>query len=167
MVESGDAAPEFTVPMATPANAAGVGEYTSEDVEVLSLSEGLGDGPIVLAFFPGAFSRTCTQELCEFRDWRADLGSLNAHVYGVSADTPWSLLAFINQYDINYPLLSGFNNDIIQDYGMKRRESILSGIADRGVFVIDGDGTVIHDWKEKEPRQLPDFEAIRGAIEAV
>lgn len=166
MIESGDPAPGFTVPMATPANAAGTGEYTSDDVEVFTLSAALNDGPIVLAFFPGAFSRTCTQELCEFRDWRADLGDLDARVYGVSADTPWSLLAFINQYDINYPLLSGFNNDLIRDYGMRREESTLAGIADRGVFVIDGDGIVIYDWKEEKPRQLPDFEAIRAAIEA-
>lgn len=164
MVKSGDTAPEFTAPMATPANAAGAGEYTSEDVEVFTLSKALGSGPVVLAFFPGAFSRTCTQELCEFRDWRADLGDLDAQVYGVSADTPWSLLAFIDQYDLNYPLLSGFNNTLIDDYGMRREDSILSGIADRGVFVISDTGTVIYAWKEKEPRQLPDFEAIRDAI---
>ncbi|MFB6205726.1 MAG: redoxin domain-containing protein [Haloglomus sp.] len=165
MVEPGDLAPDFTAPMATPANAEGPGEYTSEDVESFTLSRALERGPVVLAFFPGAFSRTCTEELCEFRDWRADLGDLDARVYGVSADTPWSLLAFIQEYGLNHPLLSGFNNAVIEEYGMRLEAGgPLTGIARRGVFVIDGDGAVTYRWEGDGLRELPDMGALREAV---
>lgn len=55
-------------------------EYTTDDVEAFTLSVALDDGPVVLAFFPGAFSRTCTQELYGFRDWRQELGDLDTQV---------------------------------------------------------------------------------------
>lgn len=164
MLEEGDTAPDFTAPMATPENAAGRGEYTTEDVASFTLSEALADGPVVLAFFPGAFSRTCTQEMCAFRDWRRDLGDLDARVFGVSADTPWTLLAFIAEYDLNYPLLSGFNNAVIEDYGMAVDEGLLAGIAGRAVFVIDADRRVTYRWAGDGLRELPDLDAVREAV---
>lgn len=167
MLTEGDSAPDFRAPIATPGNAAGNGEYTAEDVESFTLSAALSDGPVVLAFFPGAFSRTCTEELCTFRDWRRDLSALDAQVYGLSADTPWSLLAFIEQYDINYPLLSGFNNTVIEDYGMTVDEGVMAGIAGRAVFVVDTSGTVTYRWEGDGIRELPDMDAIEAAVAAV
>jgi peroxiredoxin len=97
-----DRAPLFSAPVATPhAATGGSGEYTGEDVSIFELEEALSTGPVVLAFFPGVFSRTCTKELCSMRDWWADLEELDAAVYGVSADTPFSQLAFIDEYDVN------------------------------------------------------------------
>jgi len=87
----------------------------------------------VLAFFPGVYSSTCTDELREMRDWHADLAELDAQVFGVSADTPWSQLAFIEEYDLTFPLLSGFNNDVIADYAVR--------VGHRGRAVTDGDAT--------------------------
>lgn len=164
MLTEGDSAPDFTVPMATPENAAGQGEYTAEDVEPFTLSAALSDGPVVLAFFPGAFSRTCTEELCTFRDWRRELSGLDAQVYGVSVDTPWSLLAFIEQYDINYPLLSGFNNTVIEDYGMAIEDGVMAGIAGRAVFVVDTSGTVTYRWQGGGLRELPEMDDIETAL---
>lgn len=167
MVEEGDTAPDFTAPMAVPANAGNEGEYTADDVEAFTLSEALDAGPVVLAFFPGAFSRTCTQEMCAFRDWRQELDDVDAQVFGVSADTPWTQLAFIESYDLNYPLLSGFNNSVIEDYGMALDTGLLAGIARRSVFVIDGDRTVAYRWEGGGPRELPDLDAVDEAIAAV
>lgn len=164
MLDTGDTAPDFTVPMATPEHAAGAGEYTAEDVESFTLSAALADGPVVLAFFPGAFSRTCTEELCQLRDWRADLADLDARVYGVSADTPWSLLAFADEYDIDYPLLSAFNSDVIVDYGMELDAGVLSGLAGRGVFVVDTDRVVRYGWVGANPRELPALDEVRAAL---
>lgn len=167
MVEEGDLAPEFTAPMATPENARGKsGEYTGDDIEEFALPAALEDGPVVLAFFPGVFSRTCTQELCDFRDWRAELGELDAQVYGVSADAPFPQLAFIDQYDLNFPLLSGFSNDVIEQYGVRHDEGLLEGISHRSVFVVAPDGTVVYRWVVYEPLVFPDMDEIREAIEA-
>lgn len=167
MVETGDQAPDFSAPMATPDHAADdSGKYTGDHVEAFSLDAALGEGPVVLAFFPGIFSRTCTTELCEVRDWLADLGELEASVYGVSVDAPFGQLAFIDAYDLNYPLLSGFNNDVIDDYGVRIDGGLLDGIAARAVFVIAPDGTIGYDWVVREPGVLPDLEAVRDAVQA-
>lgn len=95
----------------------GSGEYTGDDVVAFSLEEALAEGPVVLAFFPWVFSRTCTREMCQIRNWWGDLGELEAGVYGVSADAPFPQLAFVDAYDLNFPLLSGFNSSVIDDYG--------------------------------------------------
>ena len=152
--------------MATPENAGARGEYSADHVESFELEEALADGPVVLAFFPGIYSRTCTQELCAFRDWLSDLGELDAAVYGVSADTPWSQLAFIDEYGLPYPLLSGFNNTVIEDYGLRVDRGLFEGIARRAVFVIASDGTVVYRWQDDTPGVLPEMEEVEAAIEA-
>ena len=166
MLDVGDEAPEVTAPMATPEAAATTdrGSYTSADVAEFSLADALADGPVVLAFYPGVFSRTCTEELCELRDWKADLADVDAPLYGVSVDSPWSLLAFIDEYDIQYPLVSGFNTDVIADFGVRREESIMRGIANRSVFVIAPDGTVTYTWQATEPLTFPDTDAVEAAV---
>lgn len=165
MLEEGDTAPTFEAPMATPENAAGKsGEFTAGEVEPFALEEALADGPVALAFFPGAFSRTCTSEVCAIRDWLAEIGELDAQVYGASADMPWALLAFIREYGLNFPMLSGFNSSMIADFGVRRDEGLLAGISNRSVFVIDRDGTVVYRWVVTEPGVLPDFGAIREAV---
>ncbi|PSQ07476.1 peroxiredoxin [Halobacteriales archaeon QS_6_71_20] len=166
MLSRGDAAPDVTAPMATPEAAARTerGGYTSDDVAEFDLADALADGPVVLAFYPGVFSRTCTKELCRLRDWRADLSDLDAPLYGVSADTPWSLLAFIDEYGVDYPLVSGFNSDVIAGFGVRREGGVLAGIADRAVFVVDADGTVAYTWRATEPLTFPDTDAVEAAV---
>lgn len=168
MLQQGDRAPTFTAPMATPeaANASESGEYTSEDVGTFDLTAALADGPVVLAFFPGVFSRTCTREMCEFRDWLTEVGGLNAAVYGVSADPPWPQLAFIERYGLGFPLVSGFNNDVIERYGVRSDDGVLAGIAQRSVFVLAPDRTVEYAWRATEPLTFPDLDAIEGAVAA-
>lgn len=166
MLAEGDSAPTFRAPMATPENAGARGEYSADHVESFKLEEAFADGPVVLAFFPGVYSRTCTRELCEFRDWLSELGDLDAAVYGVSADTPWSQLAFIDEYGLPYPLLSGFNNTVIEDYGLRVDRGLFEGIARRAVFVIDPDGTVAYRWQDDTPGEIPPTEEVEAGIEA-
>lgn len=167
MVEESDTAPTFTAAMATPENASGRGEYGPDAIDVFDLEEALAEGPVVLAFIPGVYSGTCTSELCAFRDWREEVGGLEAQVHGVSADTPWSQLAFIDEYGLQYPLISGFNNDVIEDYGLRVPEGPLAGISGRAVFVIDTDGTVAYKWAPEDPTSLPDIDEIEDALAAV
>ena len=166
MLEVGDTAPDVTAPMATPeaAEAAERGNYTSADVAEFDLETALADGPVVLAFYPGVYSRTCTRELCGLRDWRAELADLDVQVYGVSADTPWSLLAFVDEYDIGYPLVSGFNTDVIAEYGVRREEGLLRGIATRAVFVVDPDRTVTYTWSADQPLTFPDTDELETEV---
>lgn len=166
MLENGDTAPPFAVPAVTPDTTTDRGSYTSADVTEFRVDETLAEGPIVLAFVPGVYSRTCTEELCQLRDWVADLTDLAATVYGVSADTPWSQLAFLDEYDLNYPMLSGFNNDLLASFGVRVEEGVLRGIARRSVFVLDAERTVRYSWATDESLTYPDLDAIAEAVEA-
>src|SRR5947199_9869635 len=86
--------------------------------------------PVVLAFFPAAFSGVCTKELCTFRDNIAKLNNAKAKVYGISVDTFFTLKAFQADQKLNFPLLSDFNKDVIRSYGAFNEVMIgLKGIA--------------------------------------
>jgi peroxiredoxin len=167
MLDAGDPAPTFEAPMATPENAAGKsGEFTAEEVEPFALDDALADGSVALAFFPGVFSRTCTREMCQMRDWWSDLADLPGSVYGVSADPPFPQLAFVDAYDLSFPLLSTFNSSILDDFGVRVEEGILRGIARRSVFVLAPDRTVEYAWATEESLTFPDLDAMAAAMES-
>jgi peroxiredoxin len=142
----GSKAPDFTL--------------TNQDRQPVTLSEQRGK-PVVLAFFPAAFSSVCQKEMCTFRDSLARLGRANAQVYGVSVDTFFTLKAFQDQQKLNFPLLSDFNKQAIRDYGVFNEDMIgLKGIAKRAVFVIDKDGVVRYREVLEDARNEPDYERV-------
>jgi peroxiredoxin len=146
----GSKAPDFTL--------------TNQDRQPVTLSEQRGT-PVVLAFFPAAFSSVCQKEMCTFRDSLARLGQANAKVYGVSVDTFFTLKAFQDQQKLNFPLLSDFNKQVIRDYGVFNEDMIgLKGIAKRAVFVIDKDGVVRHREVLEDARNEPDYEKVFSAL---
>ena len=117
--------------------------------------------PVVLAFFPAAFSSVCTKELCTFRDSLSRLNQAKAQVFGVSVDTFFALKAFHTDQKLTFPLLSDFNKQTIRDYGVFNEDMIgLKGIAKRAVFVIDKDGKVRYRQVLDDARNEPDYEAV-------
>ena len=146
----GSTAPDFTL--------------TNQDRQPVSLSGQRGK-PVVLAFFPAAFSSVCQKELCTFRDSMARLGTADAQVYGISVDTFFTLKAFQDQQKLNFPLLSDFNKQVIRDYGVFNEDMIgLKGIAKRAVFVIDKDGVVRYREVLEDARNEPDYEKAFAAL---
>ena len=149
-VDVGSKAPDFTL--------------VNQDREPVTLSAQRGR-PVVLAFFPAAFSSVCTKELCTFRDSLAGLNKANAQVYGISVDTFFALKAWKDAEKLNFPLLSDFNKQAIRDYGVFNEDMIgLKGIAKRAVFVIDKDGVVRHREVLEDARNEPDYEKVFGAL---
>ena len=145
-VDVGSSAPDFTL--------------TNQDREPVTLSAQRGK-PVVLAFFPAAFSSVCTKELCTFRDQLARLNHARAKVYGISVDTFFTLKAFHDAQGLTFPLLSDFNKQVIRDYGVFNEDMIgLKGIAKRAVFVIDKDGIVRHAEVLDDARNEPDYQAV-------
>ena len=117
--------------------------------------------PVVLAFFPAAFSSVCTKELCTFKDAMAQLGKANAQVFGISVDTFFTLKAFQDQQKLTFPLLSDFNKTAIRDYGVFNEDMIgLKGIAKRATFVLDKDGIVTHAEVLEDARNEPNYDAV-------
>ncbi len=145
-VDVGSKAPDFTL--------------TNQDRQSVALSEQRGK-PVVLAFFPAAFSSVCTKEMCTFRDSMARLGKAHAQVYGISVDTFFTLKAFQDHEKLTFPLLSDFNKQVIRDYGVFNEDMIgLKGIAKRGVFVIDKDGVVRYREVLDDARNEPNYDKV-------
>jgi peroxiredoxin len=138
---------------------------SDQDRTPITLSDELKKGPVVLAFFPAAFSGTCTQEMCTFRDSMSDLNRLSASVIGVSTDTFFALKAWADAQRFTFPLLSDYNKTIIGEYGVVNPDMIgLKNIAKRAVFVIDRNGIVRHREVLDDARNEPDYEKVRGAL---
>ena len=147
----GAKAPDFTLP--------------NQDRTPITLSEELRKGPVVLAFFPAAFSGTCTKEMCTFRDSTLDLKRLSANVIGVSTDTFFALKAWADAEHFTFSLLSDYNKTVIGEYGVVNPDMIgLKNIAKRAVFVIDRSGRIVFRQILDDARNEPDYAQVRAAL---
>ena len=150
-VEVGSTAPDFTL--------------VNQNRENMTLSQELGRGSVVLAFFPGAFSGTCTKEFCNLRDTMSNFRNVNATVLGISTDTFFVLKAWDDQQKLGFPLLSDYNKEVINQYGVVNPDMVgLKNIAKRAVFVIDKGGIVRHREVLEDARNEPDYAALNEVI---
>ena len=153
-VDTGAKAPDFTL--------------TNQDRQPVTLSEQLARGPVVLAFFPAAFSGVCQKEMCTFRDSMSELKNVSAQVFGVSTDTFFALKAWDDQQKLGFPLLSDYNKDVIRKYGVVNPDMIgLKDISKRAVFVIDKSGVVRHREVLDDARNEPDYGKVKSALAAL
>lgn len=153
MVDVGDTAPDFTAPLA------------DGDVSEFALSERLEEAPIVLAFFPGAFTEVCSHEMESFQERLEEFEEVDATVYGVSIDSPFSLNEFRSQLGLDFDLISDVNREVIDAYDVAIDFDPLGiqNLADRAVFVIDGDGEVTYRWIAENPTYEPDYGEVEAA----
>jgi peroxiredoxin len=133
--------------------------------ETVKLSDATAAGNVVLAFFPGAFSGTCTKEMCAFRDSMSQLKGLKATVLGISTDTFFTLKAWGDQQKLGFPLLSDYNKEAIQAYGVVNPDMIgLKNIAKRAIFVIDKGGVIRYREVLEDARNEPDYDKLKQAL---
>ncbi len=106
----------------------------------VSLDSLLG-APALLVFYPWAFSGICTSELCVLRDDLAQFHALDARVLAISCDPMFALRAYSEAEGLTFDLLADHwpHGKIAQDYGVFDEEW---GVARRGSFVLDAEGTV-------------------------
>ncbi len=122
----------------------------------------------VLVFFPAAFTGVCTTELCTFRDGLADYAKLNAKVYGISVDSPFTLAEYKKKNELNFPLLSDHKHEAIKAYDIVFENLANVGFttAKRSVFVIGKDGNIAWTWIAENPGQQPAYDEVRKAVTA-
>ena len=132
----GQKAPEFTATA-----------VVDQEFETIKLSDYRGKY-VVLFFYPLDFTFVCPTEVTAFSDRYKEFESLNTEVVGVSVDSEFSHLAWIQTDrrsggigDINYPLLSDIKKEICLAYNGLDPEA---GIALRGLFIIDREGIIQH-----------------------
>ena len=156
MVAEGDSAPDFTAKLA------------GDEPDEFTLSERLGEAPLVLAFFPGAFTPPCTSEMVAFQDDLDALRDTGATLYGISADSPFSQAVFQDEHGLEFDLVSDMDRDVIDAYDVNLDidDLGLQGVAERAIFVVDGDGEITYSWVADDPTNEPDYDAVHEAAEA-
>jgi len=157
MVTEGDSAPDFTAPLA------------NGDVDSFTLSEHLDEAPIVLAFFPGAFTSVCSHEMTAFRDRIEGVSEAGATLYGISVDSPFALNEFRDKLELPFDLISDAEKEIVEAYDLAMDFDDLGvyDVAKRSVFVVNGDGEITYAWVSDDPGVEPDYdEVIEAATDA-
>ena len=125
---------------------------------------------VVLAFYPGAFTGVCTTEMCTFRDRFDSFNSMNAQVLGVSVDGIFAQKAFSDANNLNFPLLSDFNRDTVEAYGVALPNFAgMEGYtaSERAVFVIDKNGVIRFKWVGENPGVEPDYDEVQRQVDAL
>ncbi len=102
---------------------------------------------VVLFFYPLDFTFVCPTEITAFSDRMGEFSSINTEVLGVSVDSQFSHLAWIQTPrteggvgDLAYPLVSDLKRTIAEDYGVLSAD----GVALRGLYIIDKEGVIQH-----------------------
>lgn len=148
----GQKAPEFSLPDA--------------EGKQRSLGEFLGRATALLAFFPFAFSGVCDKEMCVFRDGFYELSAPTTQVVGISVDSVFTLKAFAQTYDLQFPLLSDFNRSVTRSYGVLQDHWVgfdYDGVAKRSVFLVDRKGSLRYRWATDAPSVEPPYEEVAKA----
>lgn len=141
-------------------------ELPDTDKKMVKLEEQKGKN-VVLLFFPPAFTGTCTKELCQTRDELSFYNNMNAVVFGISVDMPFTLAKFKADQNLNFALLSDFNKQACAAYGAMYETWIagLKGVARRSSFVIDKNGVVQFAEVLENANDYPNFNGIKTALE--
>jgi peroxiredoxin len=143
----GETAPDFTLP--------------STSGEKVTLSS-LRGKPVLLAFFPLAFSGTCTAELCEMRDHHDQFASRGVTVLPISVDHGYSLKEYKAKYTMQVDLLSDFRRDVSRLYGVLLEDRFY---ANRAYFLLDKAGVIRWEHVEENPGQRREDSEILAAID--
>ncbi|GAB3133042.1 peroxiredoxin [Tsukamurella serpentis] len=129
-MEPGDKAPDF--------------ELLDQDGAPRRLSDLLAAGPVVLFFYPAAFTPGCTKEACHFRDLAAEFTEAGVQRVGISRDAVAKQQDWTTEHSLDYPLLSDADGAVAAAYGVRRDGLLkLAGMpTKRTTFAIRADGTV-------------------------
>jgi peroxiredoxin len=151
-IQVGQKAPDFTL--------------FDSDKNKVSLSAMAGS-PVVILFFPLAFTGVCTKELCSVRDNIATYNQTNAKVIGISLDSLFTLAKFKEDQQLNFTLLSDFNGTAASSYGVLYDvfpAFEMEKVSKRAAFVVDAEGVVRYAEVCATPGDLPNFAAIQETL---
>jgi peroxiredoxin Q/BCP len=121
----GDQAPDFTL--------------QDQDGKPVTLSKAVQAGPVILAFYPKAFTPGCNKQNSNFRDKYAEVERKGAQVFGVSTDSVETQKKFKAEYNLPYSLLSDPDGKVARQYSGTMP---LVGVANRANFVVGQDGKI-------------------------
>lgn len=133
MLRAGDKVPDFTLPVA-------YADGRRDDVAFSSL---LGRGPIVISFFPLAFTRVCTVQMCEARDNAAEYEQRGAQLFGFSCDSKWANQRFAAEQQLRHGIFSDANRAVVERIWETQTTAGVERVPKRGFLVVDTRGVVV------------------------
>lgn len=148
-INNGDKAPSF--------------QLKNQDGNEVSLDSLIEKGPLVIFFYPKAFTKVCTDEACSFGKQFEQFQALDAQVVGISTDPVSTLKRFKKEYNLPYDLLSDINKEASKKYGAYIP---IMGISSRVTFLVGKDGKIKLKYSgmmQAEPhirKTLKELEAI-------
>lgn len=153
-LQVGQVAPDFTL-------------FNTEKQEV-TLGSFKGQ-PVVILFFPLAFTSVCTAELCSVRDNIASFNQVNAQVLGISVDSLFTLGKFKEDQQLNFPLLSDFNKETSNAYGAiyEKFGFGMLGVSKRAAFVVDKNGNLAYAEVLENAGEQPNFASIHEILNSL
>ncbi len=104
-------------------------------------------GPVMLVFYPAAFTRVCTAQVCDYRDRWADFDEFGLTILGVSTDRPEKQASWRASNSLPFPLLSDPDGAVISKFTGTSR--LMRGRAHRGNYIITQDGVIRYAHTEK------------------
>jgi thioredoxin-dependent peroxiredoxin len=120
----------------------------------LQIPGDLKGGWTVLYTYPKDDTPGCTKEACSFRDNKAEFERIGARVFGISLDDIASHQAFIDKYDLNFPLLADPGAVLANALGsfgdQEYKGQVYKGLS-RDTFIIDAQGVVRKVWRKADP----------------
>ena len=151
LLQIGEKAPEFAL--------------FDSDKNKVNLKDQKGNN-VLLLFFPLAFTRTCTAELCSIRDNIAGYNALQAKIFGISVDSLYTLAKFKAEQNLNFSLLSDFNKEVSHSYGVLYETFSygMKGVSKRAAFVIDKQGNIQYVEVLENSSEQPDFDRINKKL---
>jgi peroxiredoxin Q/BCP len=115
-------------------------EVTTHEGTSTTLSALAAGGPLVVFFYPKAFTAGCTAQACHFRDLGAEFAELGASRLGVSRDSTDRQAAFAERHAFDFPLIADPDGTVSAAFGAKRIGPLPSR---RQTYVLDADLSVL------------------------
>lgn len=162
MLSPGTRAPDFTL-----------SSKQDDGLKLITLSDQLAKGPVLLLFFPMAFTGVCTEELCSVTQGLEKFTGGGASVLAISGDNPFAQEAWCKKEGFNLTLLSDYEHKVAQSYGVAYESFLpqfnlgMGGVAKRSAFVIGSDGMIAYAESNDDPKKMPDFGAIMTKLASV
>jgi len=153
MLSEGESAPGFELPA-----------LVDGERRQVSLAEYLEDNVVILAFYPADFNPACDEDSCDLDELDLFTMQKDVTILGISPDSVYSHRAFAERYDLKVPLLADTDGEVAERYGIDFVDDIGQHLIERGVVVLDHDGTVQYVWSTDKMTQLPRVGAIKDAL---
>ena len=99
------------------------------------------------------------------RDRSAKFLAAGVRPFGISGDSEWTHIAWAQALDLNFPLLSDWNKEAMQAFGVEQEFRGHRAVADRSAFLVAEDGTVRGAWRY-DTAEVPDLDELVRAAQA-